>query len=459
MRTRCYRWFVLLAAPLSGLSATASAQPVARVAAEIGLVAQYPFTGNAADASGNGFDGTVVGTTLTTDKDGNPNQAYAFNGTGARITLPNAAALKRFNQSFTVSARVRMVSSANTTHTIISNRINIPGNVGGSRFDIVDGAVGDRRMNFTVKGGVTAQTITGTSDVPYNTWSHVAITFDFTGSGTNTVRLYLNGVLDGTGAVGNILDPGAQPNTLGGEPNTAVAGIVHFAGSMDEVRIYSRALSQSEVASLVASDAPLPVELQSLTATARSGRIELSWQTASERDNAGFAVLRNDVEVADFRTNAALRGNGTTAQPSRYAYTDATVVPGRTYSYRLQSTDLTGEIHDYPQTVEVTAATETTPTTAPTEFALHPASPNPFNPTTTIRFDLPEAATVSVQVFNSLGQMVAAPALNQSFSAGAASAVTLDGAGLSSGVYLVRMTAVGGSGHVYRQAQRVLLAK
>ena len=50
-----------------------------------GLVAYYPFNGSANDESGNGYNGTVNGATLTTDRFGNSNKAYAFNGTSSWI--------------------------------------------------------------------------------------------------------------------------------------------------------------------------------------------------------------------------------------------------------------------------------------------------------------------------------------------------------------------------------------
>ena len=53
-----------------------------------GLVAYYPFNGNANDASGNGNHGTVIGATLTSDRDGNENSAYDFNGDNSIINLP-----------------------------------------------------------------------------------------------------------------------------------------------------------------------------------------------------------------------------------------------------------------------------------------------------------------------------------------------------------------------------------
>ena len=53
-----------------------------------GLVAYYPFHGNANDASGNGNNGTVDGATLIADRFGNANSAYSFNGTNGDILLP-----------------------------------------------------------------------------------------------------------------------------------------------------------------------------------------------------------------------------------------------------------------------------------------------------------------------------------------------------------------------------------
>ena len=53
-----------------------------------GLVAYYPFSGNASDGSGNGMDGTTYGATLTTDRYGFPNSAYRFNGS-SWIQLPD----------------------------------------------------------------------------------------------------------------------------------------------------------------------------------------------------------------------------------------------------------------------------------------------------------------------------------------------------------------------------------
>ena len=59
-----------------------------------GMVAYYPFNGNANDESGNGNNGTVNGASLTSDRFNNTNKAYAFNGTSNYINVPDAATIR-----------------------------------------------------------------------------------------------------------------------------------------------------------------------------------------------------------------------------------------------------------------------------------------------------------------------------------------------------------------------------
>lgn len=89
-------------------------------------------------------------------------------------------------------------------------------------------------------------------------------------------------------------------------------------------------------------------------------------------------------------------------------------------------------------TVAIGTATEGE-TDVPTSFALHPAYPNPFSPSTTIRFDVPEAAEVRLMVYDTLGRAV--EELSNKNQAPGTYAVTWEPRTVPSGVYFVRMEA------------------
>ncbi len=354
----------------------------------------------------------------------------------------------------------------------------------------VGGELDDNNTNYNPYGGGI-----GLND---GLWHHVA----FTRTG-GAARAFVDGVLIVTSTTGGATNL-VNGNTLriGTGPCVGQNGSTNFQGTLDELRLSSvnrypgagsfarptaafspdastLALyhfdepsgqtvldatgtnnavlgSSNGVASddptRVPGDAPLPVELSSFTGSATADRVTLAWTTATERDNAGFTVVRDGIELADFRATPALVGVGTTGQPTDYRYTDTRVRSDVRYTYRLRSTDLSGATHDYPQSVQL--QTEATPESSlPTAFALLPASPNPFNPTTAIGYQLPVAGKVRLEAFDALGRQVRT-LVDAEQSAGSHQA-TFDAAGLPSGVYWVRLTAVGSGS----KTVRVLLAK
>jgi hypothetical protein len=88
----------------------------------------------------------------------------------------------------------------------------------------------------------------------------------------------------------------------------------------------------------------------------------------------------------------------------------------------------------------------------PKQFTLHPAYPNPFNPTTTISFDLPVQSHVNLNIYNILGQRIGV-LMDRTMPQGI-HRVRWDGSDCPSGIYFVRMEA-----HVYRQVQKIVLLK
>ncbi len=99
----------------------------------------------------------------------------------------------------------------------------------------------------------------------------------------------------------------------------------------------------------------------------------------------------------------------------------------------------------------------------PEEFTLEQNYPNPFNPSTTVRFGLPEAATVTVVIYNALGQQVAQLVNNQQLPAGYHnviwSARSDAGSGLASGLYIYRMNAIGVTGEKFIQTRKMMFLK
>jgi len=123
--------------------------------------------------------------------------------------------------------------------------------------------------------------------------------------------------------------------------------------------------------------------------------VVLDWKTANEFDNIGFDVLRSASKSGPFeRVNKTLvAGTG-----GVYSFVDSTAAAGRTYFYKLEDVDRSGD-RNQSEPILVTV-------NVPKEFMLMQNYPNPFNPKTTIRFQLPKAVDVKLAVFNIRGQLV-----------------------------------------------------
>jgi hypothetical protein len=173
----------------------------------------------------------------------------------------------------------------------------------------------------------------------------------------------------------------------------------------------------------------IPVELASFTANTFGKGIILNWTTATEKNNAGFAVERSG-NAKDFTAISYINGNGTTAEIHNYSFTDNNVSAGK-YFYRLKQIDYDGTAN-YSKTVEVNVVS------VPAVFALRQNFPNPFNPTTNIKFTVAQNGIASLKVFNTLGQEVMS-LFNGSAEAGKIYDVTFNASKLTSGVYFYQL--------------------
>ncbi len=192
------------------------------------------------------------------------------------------------------------------------------------------------------------------------------------------------------------------------------------------------------------ADSPVPVTLTAFTAQSVSDGAAalLRWTTVSEINNYGFWVQRRASDDFPFLDlpGSFISGHGTTNYPQEYSYTDSVGLAG-SYEYRLKQVDLDGTVH-YPRPIKIELKKQVSGDGIPTQISLFQNFPNPFNPTTTIRYSLPHKSKVVLAVFNTLGQEVARLVHGVEREAGYHE-VAFDSKGLASGVYLYRLQAEG----------------
>lgn len=200
-----------------------------------GLLAYYPFTGNANDASGKGNNGVATDVTLTSDRFGVNNSAYSFNGTSSAIET-NIANYPLKGGSRTITGWFK------ADNPIVSQEFDFCllnyGNISDPNYWF--------KISFYRKGYLDiqfdSQTFQSQENYFNNQWTFFALTFD---DSTNTYSLHINGVFKMGGTTdlytngfGNLFRIGK--NKLNN----------YFEGTIDDIGIWDRVLTQQEITGL-----------------------------------------------------------------------------------------------------------------------------------------------------------------------------------------------------------------
>jgi hypothetical protein len=197
-----------------------------------GLVAYYPFNGNAIDESWNGNDGTVVGASLIEDKFGNPDSAYHFDGDD-EIVVANSIALA---DSYSISVWIK------PENVSIRNGIVYIGDDSDtykwSFFANIRSTQAYHQIRDTPNRD--GAFLYGSS-LSNDTWYHLV----FLRAYGNSIKIYSNGSPDGSlpEALGSLA---GYPLHIG----WGIHNYAYFSGIIDELRVYNRALSVAEIQEL-----------------------------------------------------------------------------------------------------------------------------------------------------------------------------------------------------------------
>ncbi len=233
----CKRPSLLLLAFLSYVYVSAQCSCTNSDTINFGLVACYPFSGNANDQTLNGNHGVVYGAVLTTDRFGNPNSAYYFDGINDGIEVARSLSLEP-RTSMSACAWVYKEASSNAWTPILSKRYTIQDPYNSYSMD--GGAGINQRWMANICHGVVGsqRSVFSKTSRPYNQWEFVVMVYD-----GSRLKMYINGQEENSIAVsGNI-----GYSSLGFYIGKNTVYDQFFKGKIDDVRIYNRPLSACEI--------------------------------------------------------------------------------------------------------------------------------------------------------------------------------------------------------------------
>lgn len=219
------------------------------VVAPLGLVAYYPFDGNADDKSGNNNLGIVNGATLAHDRNNNPNSAYSFDGVDDYIDIGNPTVLQ-IGGEITLSAWVNY-NEFDSFSGIISKGLMYNGTEWQGAYAL-GVAQNNKKAFFEVKTELSNRRFIRSDFVlSTNIWYFIAGTF----TPGDALRIYVDGQLEG---VLNVVDSQIFHTTTWNNNDIRIGdsqqSLIHptrfpgfLNGRIDDVRIYNRALSEKEI--------------------------------------------------------------------------------------------------------------------------------------------------------------------------------------------------------------------
>ncbi len=281
-----------------------------------GLIAWYPFNGNANDESGNGNNGTVNGATLTNDRNGNVGKAYGFDGVNDFISRNNLSISFNYNSSFSITSNVKFLR-LDSCRTIAWYGTLAPGNFVWV-LDVYNGMVrfGAAKQQYNDWYLATYPSV----NLKLNEWYNITGVYD-----NGSIILYINGVQVSASNFQGSANNNIMPFSIG-TTFTQDQVFNYFKGDIDDIAIYNRALTPQEIASLYSGCTS--TDSSSFSASA-CNQYTLPWGDSvtqsgtyvhSYTNNAGCdSVVTAQIIIntaSDSTQGETVNGNGTYTLPS-----------------------------------------------------------------------------------------------------------------------------------------------
>src|SRR6185436_7376844 len=203
-----------------------------------GLAAWYPFDGNALDSSGNGHNGTVNGAVLTADRFGHPDHAYLFDGINDNVVVPAFNSILATDE---VSVSFWAISYQLKSQSAFLLTPDDP----GDRFSIhINYDHNGASATFWDYGNIFSGGRLAIVPDPYViTWNHYVF---ISSTSQNKMSVYRNDTLKITAQQSSPLINKNKTLSIGGDIGTGPLNLF-FNGAMDDVAIYNRVLTVSEI--------------------------------------------------------------------------------------------------------------------------------------------------------------------------------------------------------------------
>jgi hypothetical protein len=216
---------------------------------KVGLIAYYAFNNSGADSSGNGHNGTLYDITSVPDRFGNTDGAYYFNGSNSSyISVPDASQLRLNNTDFTITLWVNLAvyNTSFGTNLISKRDAGVDEGYALSASGYENSAAPLGAYGFGPGGNYPGGT--SLSTISAGQWTMITVVYSLA---KQQLTFYKNGVFDGASA-NDVVSPSATDNAVMyiGKDDPDNNTSYYLQGSLDDIRIYGRALSTTQITQL-----------------------------------------------------------------------------------------------------------------------------------------------------------------------------------------------------------------